>query len=242
MLVLRGMGLLIFLLLLWQGLILIFDFPSYILPSPLQVAASFVKNSHLLLSNLMPTAFETLLGLLLGILLGMGIALLMISIKTVRYWLLPVMIISQAIPTFAVAPMLVVWFGYGLSSKIVTIMLMLFFPVASTFYSGLNRTPGDWLDMAKIMNGKKIATLWQLRFPAALPELAAGIRVATVLAPIGAIVSEWVGASGGLGFLMLNANARLEIDLMFACLITIMMLSLLIYLGIDCILNKIITW
>lgn len=238
----RAVTLVVVLIIVWQALVVLFHFPGYILPSPWQVGVSLVQNIDLLFSNLIPTLLETVIGLTLGVLLGMIIALLMMGIQIVRYWLLPIVIMSQAIPTFAIAPLLVLWFGYGMLSKIMTVLLMLFFPVASAFYDGLAKTNNQWLDMASIMNGKKIATLWHLRFPAALPNLSVGIRIATVLAPIGAIVSEWIGASKGLGFLMLNANARLEIDLMFACLVMIMILSLLLYGAVDFLLKKVVTW
>ena len=224
----------------WQGLVSGLHFPPYILPSPMQVSASLINNANLLLTNAMFTIVEIIIGLAMGILLGMALALLMMGIRSMRFWLLPIIIISQAIPTFAIAPLLVLWFGYGMASKIITITLMLFFPVANAFYEGLARTNQEWLDMATIMGGHKIQTLIHLRLPAALPNLAVGIQVATILAPIGAIVSEWIGASKGLGFLMLNANARLEIDLMFACLVLIMIISLLLYYVVHLLLQRLL--
>ncbi len=216
-------------LLLWQAIVLVFNFPSYILPSPWQVFQSFKNNFGLIMSNTGPTVIETLSGLLLGIFLGSLLAIIMYLLPTLGYWLLPLMVISQAIPTFAIAPVLVLWFGYGMLSKIATITLMLFFPVASALYYGLKQTPSDWLDQAKVMHGQKSKVLWHLQLPGAKPYFANGLRVAAVLAPIGAIVSEWIGASKGLGFLMLNANARLAIDLMFACVVVIMVLAMALY-------------
>lgn len=238
MLMLRTLGIFVFLLLVWQLLILIFKLPIYILPSPLEVATALVNNGPLLFENSIPTIVEIVLGLIFGVALGMSLALLMVNLRLLRYWLLPLIVISQALPTFAFAPLLINWFGYGMASKIATIMLMLFFPVASAFYDGLRKTPLDWLDMGQIMNGNKLTILWQLRFPAALPNLATGIRLATALAPIGAIISEWIGASHGLGFLMLNANARLDTSLMFAAIFIIMIISLLLYTTIDVALLK----
>jgi putative hydroxymethylpyrimidine transport system permease protein len=135
-----------------------------------------------------------------------------------------------------------VWFGYGIASKIITAMMMLFFPVTSNFYDGLRQTKTIWLDLAKTMNSSSWQTLWQIKIPAALPSLASGLRIAATIAPIGAIVGEWVGASRGLGYLMLNANARMQIDLMFAALITVTLLTILLYFSVDKILKKTITW
>lgn len=231
-------GLIIF----WQIIILIFQLPAYILPTPYAVFISLKENFFLILHQAIPTVIETLLGLFFGILLGCITALSMVFVRAISFWMLPLLIISQAIPTFAIAPLLVVWFGYGLASKIVTTIIMLFFPVTSAFYDGLRQTDKHLLDLAKTMNAKKWRTFMFIRIPAALPHLVSGIRVATVIAPIGAIVGEWVGASQGLGFLMLNANARMQIDLMFAALIAIIVFSLLLFFIVNNLLKRLITW
>jgi putative hydroxymethylpyrimidine transport system permease protein len=166
----------------------------------------------------------------------------MVFISPITYWVLPLLIISQAVPTFAIAPLLVIWLGYGMASKIAVTVMMLFFPITSAFFDGLRRTPSHWLALAKTMNAKKWRLFWYIRIPRALPELATGIRVATAIAPIGAIVGEWVGASQGLGFLMLNANARMQIDLMFAVLFTIIIFSLVLYYVVDHLLRSAIRW
>ncbi len=238
----RGLLSLLILILIWQVLVMAFHLPVYILPSPYEVLQALIVHASLIMANAIPTVVETLTGLLLGILLGAIIALALAQVVIIRYWLLPIIIAGQAIPTFAIAPLLVLWFGYGMTSKIITVMLMLFFPVASAFYEGLTRTKSEWLDMAKIMQGKNYLVLWHLRIPHALPNLAVGIKVATALAPIGAVISEWVGASKGLGFLMLNASARLEIPLMFACIAVITLFSLSLYGIVNKVLATTIKW
>lgn len=238
----RGIIVTITLLALWQGVIIFFHLPSYILPAPLLVIKTLINQFHLILNESIPTIIETVLGLWLGILTGILSALIMAYCRPIRLWFLPLLLISQALPTFAIAPLLVVWFGYGLTSKIITAMIMIFFPVTNAFYDGLIQTPSSWLDLAKTMNGSSFRILWHIRIPAALPSLATGIRVATAIAPIGAIVGEWVGASEGLGFLMLNANARMQIDLMFAVLIIIILLTLLLYFSIDKLLHLMVHW
>lgn len=229
MLVLRGVVVALILLILWQVVVWIFNLPPYILPGPMLVLKSLTLNAGLIVQNALPTLIETVLGLVLGIITGALFAILMYMFAWLGLWFLPIMLISQAIPSFAIAPILVTWFGYGLTSKIITIIIMLFFPVASALYYGLKSTPDEWLDVAKTMAGSRYRILWYVQLPAAFPQFANGIRIATTLAPIGAIISEWMGASQGLGFLMLNANARLEIDLMFACLLTLMAITLTLY-------------
>jgi putative hydroxymethylpyrimidine transport system permease protein len=227
---------------LWQSIISFTSLPNYILPSPFEVGLSFVQNWSILLKHFIPTFNEILLGFLLGIIFGCLFGLILKYFTRLADWFLPVLIISQAVPTFAIAPLLVIWFGYGFVSKIITIILMIFFPIASTFYDGLRNTPTGWLDLARTMNGSKWRIFLTIQIPAALPSLASGIRISAVLAPIGSIIGEWVGASEGLGYLIINANARMQIDLMFATLLIIIFISLILYFSVDKILRVTLWW
>ncbi len=240
--ILRGVIVFVSLMLIWQAFVTFLQLPPYILPGPFVVIHTWIAQYSLLIHQTIPTLIETLLGLIFGILLGCVVALFMAYLQPVRYWVMPILLISQALPTFAIAPLLVIWFGYGMASKIVTTILMLFYPVTSSFFDGLRRTDPAWLDLAYTMNASRWKILWFIRFPAALPALASGIRVATAIAPIGAVIGEWVGASSGLGFLMLNANARMQIDVMFAALVNIILMSLILYFCVDAGLKKIISW
>lgn len=240
--ILRLILIIISIFFLWQCVVWFFKLPPYILPTPLKVLHTWYSDAGMIWAQTKPTLAETLLGLLFGSLWGICGALLLVSFKPARLWLLPILVISQAIPTFAIAPLLVVWFGYGEASKVITAMIMIFFPVTTAFYDGLKRTKTDWLDLAKTMGASRFTLLWQIRIPAALPALGSGLRVAAAIAPIGAIVGEWVGSSHGLGFLMLNANGRMQIDLMFAALFTITILTLVLYYLVDFILTRLITW
>ncbi|MHB1946787.1 MAG: ABC transporter permease [Gammaproteobacteria bacterium] len=241
-LVMRGVILFLGLIAIWQLLVILFDLPPFILPSPNLVFKTWITYAPLIAAEAIPTIIETLLGLFLGALLGCLMALLMSFFRPLSLWLMPMLIVSQAIPTFAIAPLLVIWFGYGMASKIITTIIMLFFPVASAFFDGLRRTEPGWLDLAKTMQAKKWRIFWHIRIPAALPSLASGLRVATVFAPIGAVVGEWVGASRGLGYLMLMANARSHVDLMFAALFTLVIFSLLLYFMVNRLLRRLVPW
>lgn len=238
----RGLMITIVLLLFWQCLVNVTHLPPYILPSPYQVGVSFYQHFNLLMSQSVPTLIETILGLMGAIILGCATAMSMAYIQSLRHWLRPVLLISQALPTFAIAPLLVIWFGYGMSSKIMTTILMLYFPIASAFFDGLSRTESSWLDLAQVMHASRWRTLWFIRVPAAIPALISGLRVSIAAAPIGAVIGEWVGASKGLGFLMLYANARMQIDLMFAALFTLIVWSLLLYFGVDAFLKQFVNW
>ncbi|MGL4474181.1 MAG: ABC transporter permease [Shewanella sp.] len=227
---------------LWQCLVLAFALPSFILPSPLAVFTKLIHRHEVLLSHSWVTAQEILLGLVLGLSMGLLFALQMLLFEPLRRWLLPILIASQAIPVFAIAPILMLWLGYGIASKVVMAALIIFFPVTTCCYDGLRNTPTGYLDLAKTMGATKWQILRHVRLPAALPALASGIRVAVVVAPIGAVVGEWVGSSEGLGYLMLQANARMMIDEMFAALFILAALSVSLYFAADVLIQKLIPW
>ncbi|MFO1072759.1 MAG: ABC transporter permease [Geminicoccaceae bacterium] len=217
----------------WQLLVLATAVPPYILPDPVRVLTALVRQWPLLLQNAGITLVEILLGILLGSLLGAFAAILMASSATARRWLLPLLVASQALPVFALAPMLVLWLGYGLASKVAMAVLIIFFPVTAAFLDGLRRTEPGWIELARTMDAPPLAILTQIRVPAALPALTSGLRVAAAVAPIGAVIGEWVGASGGLGYLMLHANARMQVDLMFAALLVLAAMALGLWLAVD---------
>jgi putative hydroxymethylpyrimidine transport system permease protein len=226
----------------WQAVVWVSGAPPYILPAPAQVAVALAERWPELLSHAGITLAEILLGLLLGSLLGVASALIIVWFRPARHWLMPILVVSQAIPVFALAPILVLWLGYGLASKVAMAMLIIYFPVTTAFFDGLRRTEPGWLDLARTMGGSRMRTLRYIRIPAALPALTSGLRVATAVAPIGAVVGEWVGSSGGLGYLMLQANARMQIDLMFAALFVLAVFAVSLYFTIDWALRRAIPW
>jgi putative hydroxymethylpyrimidine transport system permease protein len=228
--------------LLWQSLIILFAFPSYILPTPAMVLASLSVQYTVIFHHALPTLYEAFMGFLLGSLLGIISAIALHFISALKRFLLPFLITSQALPAFALAPLLVIWFGYGTASKIATCVLVLFFPVTSAFYDGLQRTPKAYLDLAHTMNASRWRILRHIQIPFALPHLASGLRLAAVFAPMGAMIGEWVGSAEGLGFLLLNANAQMKIDFLFAILIVIVVLTLSFYFIVDKLLKRWINW
>ena len=227
---------------LWQLVVVMFDMPSFILPTPLDVFERLISRFDVLMKHTLVTGQEIVLGLLLGLSMGLFFALQMLLFKPLKRWLLPILIASQAIPVFAIAPVLMLWLGYGIASKVVRAAIIIFFPVTTCCYDGLRNTPTGYLDLAKTMGASKWQMLKHIQLPAALPTLASGIRVAVVIAPIGAVVGEWVGSSEGLGYLMLQANARMIIDEMFAALFILALLSVSLYFITDKLLKNLIPW
>ncbi|SDI33958.1 putative hydroxymethylpyrimidine transport system permease protein [Aliiruegeria lutimaris] len=175
------------------------------------------------------TVVGVLAGLALGTAFGAATALLLAVSPAARYLIKPALVATQALPVFALAPILALWLGYGIWSKVLMAVLIIYFPVASAFFDGLMRTPPGWLDLGRTMGASPARLLWRIRVPAAIPSLASGLRLAAVYAPIGAVIGEWMGAAGGLGYLMLLANGRVKIDLMFAALFVLAALTLLLH-------------
>ena len=222
----------------WQFLVLVTGVQDFILPPPLKVAKALWFYREIIFENAQITIIEVLLGMALGTVLGIVTALHLATSSTARAILRPILVFSQAIPVFALAPILVLWFGYGIWSKIIMAVLIIYFPVTSAFFDGLMKTPAGYLDLAKTMGATRARTLWHIRFQAALPALGSGLRLAAVYAPFGAVIGEWVGASKGLGYLMLLANGRIKIDLMFATLIVLAVLTVALHLIVDILAQK----
>ena len=228
--------------LLWQLVVWATGVPPFILPGPARVFEAIGAHVPMLAQHAGVTFAEILAGLALGALLGASSALSLAYSRPARRWLLPLLVASQAIPVFALAPLLVLWFGYGIASKIAMASIIIYFPVTASFLDGLRRTETGWLDLARTMDASRRATLRHVQLPAALPALASGLRVATAVAPIGAVVGEWVGASRGLGFLMLHANARMQIDVLFAALFTLALFAVALYYAVDVALRRALPW
>ena len=218
---------------LWQALVWATDLPRFILPGPFLVIQTIWNSRALLAEHAVITIAEVLIGLGLGAILG-GLSAIGLAISPVaRALVRPMLVFSQAIPVFALAPILTLWLGYGLWSKIAMALIIIYFPVTSSFFDALMRTNHDWLSLGRVMGGSKWRVMWHIRIPAALPGFASGLRLAAVYAPIGAIIGEWVGASKGLGYLMLLANGRAKTDLMFAALIVLAVFTLLLHAAVS---------
>jgi putative hydroxymethylpyrimidine transport system permease protein len=229
-------------LILWQLIVTLTDVAPFILPSPIEVLTTATERVNILIWHAKITIIEILLGLIFGTAFGVMSALVMSYYRPARSWLLPVLVVTQAIPVFALAPILVLWLGYGLLPKVVMATLIIYFPVTAAFYDGLRRTETGWLDLAQTMGATKYTILRRIRLPAAMPAFASGLRVAAAVAPIGAVVGEWVGSSAGLGYYMLLMNGQVQTDAMFAALFVLALVATTIYFIIDALLSRAISW
>ena len=227
--ILRGMLAFGFALGVWQAVVWASGVPHFILPGPGRVGASLWANAPLLWEHARFTAVNLGIGLAAGVALGVATALNLALSPGARLLLRPMLIFAQAVPVFALAPILTLWLGYGAASKIVIVMLVIYFPVTSAFFDGLMRLPAPLADLAQMMRATPLRRLFLLQLPNALPALASGLRLAVVYAPFAVVIGEWVGSSRGLGYLMLMANGRGQTDLMFAALLVLAAQSLILF-------------
>lgn len=222
----------------WQIVVWATGLPHFILPSPMRVATAMWKSRVIIAEHSLVTLTEVVIGIVIGTILGMATAIQLAISPSARAVVRPLLVFSQAVPVFALAPILTLWLGYGLWSKVAMAVLIIYFPVTSAFFDGLMRTPQGFLDQARIMGASPVSTMLRIRIPAALPSLGSGLRLAAVYAPIGAVIGEWVGSSQGLGYLMLLANGRAKIDLMFAALIVLAIMAVILHTLVDRLASK----
>ena len=173
----------------WQAIVWATGVPPFILPGPLAVGGALATHLLLLADHARVTLTEILLGVGLGTAIGASTAVLLAMSGAARRWLMPLLVVSQALPVFALAPLLVLWLGYGMASKVAMAVLIIYFPVTAAFLDGLRRTDPGWLELARSMDATVVGVVRHIRVPAALPALASGLRVAAAVAPIGAVAS-----------------------------------------------------
>lgn len=229
-------------LIVWQTCSIYFQIPPFILPSPLAIAKASYVNRALLLSHSFVTLSEIILGIGLALLIAIPTAILMFRSRKAERALTPILITSQAIPVFAIAPLLVIWFGYGMASKIVMASIIIFFPITISLLQGFRSCDREYRKLFLIMG----ANFWQsmkiLYWPWALPYFFGGLKVGVSVATIGAVIGEWVGSQAGLGYLMIQSNARLKVDLVFASILWLSVIGLTLWKLICLLESMILKW
>jgi len=239
---LRGLFIAAIIFLIWEISCVIFEIPPFMLPPPTKIFTSMYNNIDILLNHAAYTLVEILASIIIGSFIGITTALIISSSPRLKRWIMPILLASQSIPVFALAPLLILWLGYGMSSKIVIGVLIVFFPITSNFTDALNKVPQELIDAGKTIGFTKFQIFWKIKIPASLPGLSSGIRVATCFAPIGAVVGEWIGGSTGLGSFMIYSNARLQTDNMFAALLILIFITISLYRVTDKVLTKYVWW
>ena len=214
------------LLLLWQTVCGLGLVPGYMLPSPLEVAGAFVSELPLLWENSLITLQEAFIGLARGVAFGFLVAVLMDSFELLYKAFYPLLIITQTVPTVAIAPLLVLWFGYEMTPKIILIVISTFFPVTVGLLDGFRSADRDAIGLLRSMGATRFQIFRHIKFPSALPQLFSGLRIAAAYSVVGAVISEWLGGFGGLGVYMTRVKKAFAFDKMFAVIFLISAISL----------------
>ena len=216
----------------WHVYVVAFHVPMAVLPRPSAVGDAIVANWRLLLAEGQVTLLESLYGFLLAFALGVPLAIMIVASRTLNLMFYPLLIATQSVPKVALAPLILVWLGVGLQSKLAIAWLVAFFPIVVDTATGLRNTPAEFMDLATSVRASGWQTFWKIRFPAALPFVLAGCKVAITLAVIGAVIGEFIGSNEGLGNLLLVANSQVNEPLAFAALFALAALGIGLYAAV----------
>lgn len=232
---------LIFLLLLWQWAVKIFKIPEYILPSPLKIISEIIQKQQYLIRHSLITLTEILTGFVVAMLAAFIISLGILYSKTIEKIIYPLLIFTQVTPKIAIAPLFLIWFGYGILPKVVITALVAFFPIIINTINGLKSVDIELADLMYSLSATKRQMLTKIRIPSSLPYVFAGLKISITLSVIGAIVGEFVGADRGLGYIIMISNANLDTALVFACLIILSIIGVGLFLVV-CIVESLLSW
>jgi NitT/TauT family transport system permease protein len=223
---------LVLLIAVWHLYVVAFDVPQAVLPKPMQVLDATIANWRLIVSEGWITLLESLYGFILAFVLGVPLAVAIAGSRTLNLMFYPLLIATQSLPKVALAPLILVWLGVGMESKLAIAWLVAFFPIVVDTATGLRNTPAEFLDLATAVRASAFQTFWKIRFPAALPFVISGSKVAITLAVIGAVIGEFIGSNEGLGNLLLVANSQVNVSLAFACLIGLAVIGIGLYAAV----------
>ena len=226
----------------WAFVKRLFDIKDYLLPSPSAVFSTLRHEASYLFEQSMTTLQEVLIGFALAAVIGVLIGIAIATWRPVEQAVYPLLVASQEIPQVAFAPLLLVWFGFGITSKVIIAFLIAFFPIVVNTAVGLRSVPPELVDLARATRAPAHKVLRKIRFPYALPHVFTGLKIGATFAVIGAVVGEFVGAGNGLGYVLVTANGRLNTALMFAAIIVLVILGLGLFFIISVIERLVIPW
>ncbi len=237
-----GSSLITAILIIWQILSSLNIIPKFLLPSPLDVIKAFTSDIALIAHHTGYTLTESLIGLIIGVISGFISALFMDSFSIVKKMLYPLIIVSQTIPTVAIAPLLVLWLGYEMTPKITLIAMTTFFPISVSLMNGFSSVDTDSIQLLKAMGAGKIQIYKHVKLPFSTPHFFSGLKISVTYAIIGAVVAEWLGGFDGLGVYMTRARKSYAFDKMFAIIFFISLLSLIAMAFLSLLEKKIVKW
>src|SRR5881397_1373010 len=238
----RPLILIVAVFVLWDVTIRIFGIPPYLIPAPWDVAKMLVAEWPRLWRESLFTAYATLGGFGLSILLGIPIAMVIAYSRVVESFVYPLLVFSQSIPKIAIAPLFVVWFGFGIFPKVISAFLLGFFPVVVATVMGFKSIETDMIDLARSMRASRLQMFLKISLPHALPSIFSGLKVSATLAVVGAVVGEFVGSNSGIGYVMQRSIGTFDLPTMFAALVILALLGVILFWVVDRIERLVIPW
>jgi len=214
----------------WEFCVYIFDIQKWLLPSPSSVLKDLINNPIIFLNHTYVTLIEIFIGFMLAVIIGILLASLIVMFNIVEKSLYPLLIASQTIPIIVIAPILLVWIGYGLLPKVIVVALISFFPIVVNTVDGMKSIDRDLLNLLRTMGANKWQIFTKIRIPNCLPFFFSGARVAATLSVIGAVIGEWVGASEGLGYLMIRSKPLFLTERVFVAIFILSLIGILLFL------------
>ena len=238
----RPLFLIVAVFVLWDVTIRIFRIPPYLIPAPWDVAKMLVAEWPRLWRESLFTAYATLGGFGLSILIGIPIAMVITYSRVVESFVYPLLVFSQSIPKIAIAPLFVVWFGFGIFPKVISAFLLGFFPVVVATVMGFKSIETDMIDLARSMRASRWQMFLKFSLPQALPSIFSGLKISATLAVVGAVVGEFVGSNSGIGYVLQIANGNFDLPLMFAALVVLSMMGVILFALVDLTEKLMIPW
>jgi len=226
----------------WEVATIVLGIHPVILPSPSLIVQTIVKDWGLLYTNMLYTLWEVLIGFGLGFAVGLILAILIVYSPALERALYPLVVASQTIPVFAIAPLLVIWFGFGIWPKVLIAALIVFFPICVNEVEGLRSAEPEMIDLLRSLSASRWTIFRLVEFPASIPYLIAGTQVGIAYSVIGAVIGEWVGSSRGIGQLMLAANAMIRTDRVFAAIVVLSIVALALFASVTLLSRVLMPW
>ncbi len=234
-------GILVFLII-WEAAVIILEIKSYLLPRPTEIFSTIIDRYSLLIEHGLVTAYEMIIGYLVAIAIGVPLAIAITASPPFDRFITPILLFFQTVPKIAIAPLFLIWFGFGMAPKVWVAFLISFFPIVIDTAVGLRSISPDMIDLARSMGATQRQIFIRFRLPTSLPYLFSGLKVAATLAVVGAVVGEFVGADKGLGYLLLVANSNLQTALLFATIVVLTLQGLILFYIIEILEHFLIPW
>lgn len=230
------------LLLIWQLSVDRGAVPRFVLPSPTDIASTLIEIMPDIYNHIFVTLTEAFAGFFISIILALVLAILMDSIKTLKKAIYPILVVSQTVPLIVLAPLFVMWFGFGMLPKIITVVLVCFFPILVSLMDGLSSVDGDMINLLKSMKATRLQIFRLVKFPAAMVSFFSGLRIAATYSIMGAIIGEWLGGKAGLGIYMSRVRNSYAYDKTFAAIVIIVVLSMLVFYAVKLLQRLVMPW